>query len=117
QATVTTDPCERSFDDPPFREHLKSGSVRSLDDLQASGTGAPHRHRHPHSTAPTKKRESLGLPYRQVGGGYSMIAAAGWRMTKKPLGTMASALGFSIFLAAPFVRWSPTGSVGWDLFS
>ena len=33
QATVTTDPRERSFDDPPFRQHLKSSSVRSLDDL------------------------------------------------------------------------------------
>ena len=46
QATVTTDPRERSFDDPPFRQHLKSSSVRSLDDLQAPGTSAPHRHRH-----------------------------------------------------------------------
>ena len=46
QATVTTDPRERSFDDPPFRQHLKSSSVRSLDDLQALGTSAPHRHRH-----------------------------------------------------------------------
>ena len=33
QATVTTDPRECSFDDPPFRQHLKSSSVRSLDDL------------------------------------------------------------------------------------
>src|SRR6478609_1746980 len=32
QATVTTDPRECSFDDPPFRQHLKSSSVRSLDD-------------------------------------------------------------------------------------
>ena len=46
QATVTTDPRECSFDDPPFRQHLKSSSVRSLDDLQAPGTSAPHRHRH-----------------------------------------------------------------------
>src|SRR4029077_9129688 len=29
QATVTTDPRECSFDDPPFRQHLKSSSVRS----------------------------------------------------------------------------------------
>src|SRR4051812_32797165 len=46
QTTVTTNPRERSFDDPPFRQHLKSSSVRSLDDLQVPGTSAPHRHRH-----------------------------------------------------------------------
>jgi hypothetical protein len=28
QATVTTDPRERTFDDPPFTQHLKSSSVR-----------------------------------------------------------------------------------------
>jgi hypothetical protein len=46
QTTVTTNPRERAFDDPPFRQHLKSSSVRSLDDVQIPGTSAPHRHRH-----------------------------------------------------------------------
>ena len=37
---------ERSFDDPPFQQHLTFSHVRSLDDLQSPGTSAPHRHRH-----------------------------------------------------------------------
>ena len=59
QATVTTDPRERSFDDPPFRQHLKSSSVRSLDDLQPPGTSAPHDERHLLSRIATVGKDAL----------------------------------------------------------
>ena len=41
QAAIATDPGKRPFDNPPFGQHLESGNVRSLDDLQSPGTGAP----------------------------------------------------------------------------
>jgi len=46
QATVSTDPGKCSFNNPPLWEHLKSSSIRTLDDLQTPRTGAPHRHCH-----------------------------------------------------------------------
>ena len=46
QASIATDPGERPLHNPPFGQNLKSGNVRSLDDLQSPSTGAPHRHRH-----------------------------------------------------------------------
>ncbi len=42
QTAVAADPCERPLDDPAFWQNLKSGNVRSLDDLQAPSTGAPN---------------------------------------------------------------------------
>ena len=41
QASVAADPCERPLDDPAFWQNLKSGSIRSLDDLQSPNAGAP----------------------------------------------------------------------------
>jgi hypothetical protein len=45
-AAVKARPFVRSQLRTLVRQHLKSSSVRSLDDLQAPGTCAPHRHRH-----------------------------------------------------------------------
>src|ERR1700704_4462451 len=79
EATVRTDPRERSFDDPPFRQHLKSSSVRSLDDLQSPGTSAPHRHRHLASriSAVSKnafdEREKSSRPAQQVEGAIAVL--------------------------------------------
>ena len=42
QTAVAADPCERPLDDPAFWQNLKSGNVRSLDDLQAPSTGSPY---------------------------------------------------------------------------
>ncbi len=42
QTAVAADPCERPLDDPAFWQNLKSGNVRSPDDLQAPSTGAPN---------------------------------------------------------------------------
>ena len=83
QATVTTDPRERSFDDPPFRQHLKSSSVRSLDDLQSPGTSAPHRHRHlPARVSAVSKnaldeREQSSRPAQQVEGAIAVLNIGG----------------------------------------
>jgi hypothetical protein len=46
QAAVATDPRERPLDNPSFGQHLESSGIRSLDDLQSPGTGAPHGHSH-----------------------------------------------------------------------
>ena len=46
QAAIATDPGKRPFDNPPFGQHLETGNVRSLDDLQTPGTGTPHGQRH-----------------------------------------------------------------------
>ena len=46
QAAIATDPGKRPFDNPPFWQHLETGNVRSLDDLQTPGTGTPHGQRH-----------------------------------------------------------------------
>ena len=83
QATVTTDPRERSFDDPPFRQDLKSSSVRSLDDLQAPGTSAPHRHRHLASRVSAigkdalDEREQSSRPAQQVEGAIAVLNIGG----------------------------------------
>ena len=42
QTAVAADPCERPLDDPAFWQNLKSGNVRSLDDLQSPSTGSPY---------------------------------------------------------------------------
>ena len=42
QSSVAADPCERPLDDPAFWQNLKSGSIRSLDDLQSPNAGAPY---------------------------------------------------------------------------
>ena len=42
QAPVAADPRERPLDDPAFWQNLKSGSIRSLDDLQSPNAGAPY---------------------------------------------------------------------------
>ena len=42
QTAVAADPCERPLDDPAFWQNLKSGNVRSPDDLQAPSTGSPY---------------------------------------------------------------------------
>jgi len=74
-------PLERSFDEPPFRQHLKSSSVRSIDDLQVPGTifSAPHRHRHLASRVCTvsknafDEREWSSRPAQQVEGAVAVL--------------------------------------------
>ena len=83
QATIATDPGERPFNDPPFGQDLKSGSIRSLDDLQSPGTSAPHRHCHLASriSAISKnaldEREQSSRPAQQVEGAITVLNIGG----------------------------------------
>ena len=83
QASIATDPGERPLDNPPFGQNLKSGSVRSLDDLQSPSTGAPHRHRHFASgiSAISKnafdEREQSSRPTQQLQGAITVLNIGG----------------------------------------
>ena len=72
QASVATDPSERPFDYPAFWQNLKSGSVRSLDDLHSPSAGAPYGHCHLASGIPAisknafDEREQFSCPAQQM---------------------------------------------------
>ena len=59
QAAVAADPCERPLDDPSFWQDLKSGSIRSLDDLQSPNAGAPYGQCHFGSSKSTVSRNTF----------------------------------------------------------
>ena len=59
QATIATDPCKRSLDNPSFGQHLEASSVRSLDDFQSPDTRAPHGQSHLASRVSAISKNSL----------------------------------------------------------
>ena len=72
QALVATDLGERPLDDPTFWQNFKSGSFRSLNDLQSPNAGAPYGQCHLTSGVAAisenafDEREQASCPAQQV---------------------------------------------------